>query len=74
MYLNNLTILVSLPQCPAPGSIQNGVLSSPNMPYNVDQEASYKCNVGYQFVGESRITCQPNREWTPRPVCESIGE
>ena len=37
------------------------------------QTATYRCNTGYNLVGESTRTCQDTGEWSEStPVCEGV--
>ncbi|XP_076046526.1 sushi, von Willebrand factor type A, EGF and pentraxin domain-containing protein 1-like [Oratosquilla oratoria] len=67
---------VSVPQChpvtcPIPIQIRNGRVIGEDYTYN--SVLRYKCNEGYELIGENSRICQENKEWSEEePFCRII--
>ena len=66
--------------CSAPQPIKHGSqwpmshpISTGNYPdsqeYNLYDMVSYSCNLGFKLVGNSKITCKTNGQWSALPQC-----
>ncbi|XP_078598815.1 seizure protein 6 homolog isoform X2 [Branchiostoma floridae x Branchiostoma japonicum] len=58
--------------CRDPGPILHGVSTSIKVLYSAGQSVSYRCDAGYQLIGNATLTCQQGRQriWDAAPpVC-----
>ena len=70
IMIHFLLIVVAI-QCDALSDPDNGAVSVTGT--GVGDTATYTCDDGYELVGSSTRTCQPNGEWSGSPpTCEGI--
>lgn len=61
----------SLVFCPEP-FLENGYFKASSVinSYTFGQNLRFRCNPGFQMIGEAEMFCQPNGEWTEEfPIC-----
>ena len=59
--------------CEDPGQVPNAMRSSLNS-YGVGGIVRFTCKPGFVMRGEGTLTCQENGQWSPGPICLSIGK
>ncbi|XP_058266553.1 membrane cofactor protein-like isoform X2 [Hemibagrus wyckioides] len=55
--------------CSPPPSINNGQLNHPKQSYEYGQTVTYSCNKGFQFVGDSKTSCNEYGRFYDPPQC-----
>ena len=70
-----LTKKILAMSCPEFGSFENGIIQSKNK--HVNDTATFKCNKGYNLVGDETLTCQvidDAASWSNKPpTCKRKG-
>lgn len=65
-----MVTLFSAGQCPNLPNPNNGVVTLSGR--NLGSTATYKCNNGYELIGEDKRTCQSDATWSgSEPSCKS---
>lgn len=57
-------------RCPVPHNPENGEVEYYSLTYN--SEIFYKCNNGYELVGEEKVKCTNNSQWSSVPTCKEL--
>ncbi|CAK8696725.1 unnamed protein product [Clavelina lepadiformis] len=64
----------SLVECGDPPIVDKGRIIFASSFFTRGSRVQYDCLTGYRMVGEDRISCSDDGEWTTAPTCEDIDE